>query len=991
MKRRWRELSLLLALAMLLAGIYPCNVQAASRQYVKSLSISRKSLSLKKGQSKTISYKVKTQGRANKKISVKRSNSNVKISVKKGKIKITGRKAGNCRITVFTKSKNKNGKKIKKRILVKVVSGGRSAGGSSSDNQSSGSNSSGEGALPGYPAVPGGTVPRKTSRPVSSGNPVTGSTAIPGNNEPSPPGTGTEVEVTRSEWVAAVMQLTGYQEQEELFDYNTDDSISYSFTDISDCKDAGLLETAVKYGIVPESGERFYPDGAADREFLAVTSVRAIGFTTDESEITVTDKADLKYPAEDAIALQIGLLEIWNNQFDPDRAITKVEKQTAENVLSKIMAGREIDENHEDVLIYHEDVVVDEDATSYTVHKQNGEYTVMIPEGTEFDNISAGDPIVLPATEEYPEGIALVVLDSALSSNGGVRIITGTVPNEIMDFVDLVDIEGMAEPEIGEATAVEGVASVTITKGKKNAAKRNGIRGKSIEGIVDLEDQTKFTYQVEELGTTISFYLSALQYKIDFNKKGVKELYIGLPNVFALETDYKASKKFSKKIGDIPIQLQAGFSANLEVFLEAEIGGEISLDFKLSNDIGIQYYNGMFSLEKKCEPSLDIMVDADLDAGAKLQLGLYWMKGIMEIFSKEDPSPIYNIYTKWGLHGDATLHIRNDQYTSYRDLACVDLGYYLYGNVGVGDGSYLGETFQLKKTWEMFDEKNSPLNKAIHIENGKVVYPCTYQKSDALFENFINNYEFLCDDNTVHDTYAYYDDEHELFVQSDLEGVENPFSYEITDYDSDGSNELLIADMGHGYNDYNANGVEEEDEVFSTIKLQMFELENGSVKLQAERLCVMQDAWSSWYYHNIPAFETVCSGGTKIYRYQQDGKQVIAVENRYLSAAFADGEEIMFMAFQYNGQNWIDVGGAGYAGSDMDPDEINDCQNSFSNMGLHVDFEDMLSQGKYVMDYIDNPVLIGRSNCKIFYDDISDMWYNPNLLYKIGCISFARQ
>lgn len=735
MKKLWKQLSLLLALTMILTGIKPCDVQAASRKYVKSLSVSRRSLTLRKGQSKTISYKVKVRGKVNKKISVKRSNSNVKVSAKKGKIKIKAQKSGICNITVFTKGKNQKGKRIKKQIRIKVVSDSGSAGTSSSDNQTFGSNSYTKTTAPGYTSVPSGTMPQKTRRPVSTQKPTVSVTddpgvkftTAPGISVTSAPDIGVDVEVSRSEWVVAVMRLTGYQEQEELFDYNSDGTISYSFTDISDHSNARLLETAAKYGIVPKSGGQFYPNSAADREFLAVTSIRAIGFVTDESDITVTDKANLEYAEEDAIAIQIGLLESRNNQFDPDLAITKAEKQTAETVLSEIMAGREIDENHEDTIVYNDDVVVDQDITDYTVNEENGEYTVMLSAGTEFDHVSAGDSIVLPATAESSEGMALVVRDSYLSQNGNIRIITGTAPDEVMDFVDSVDIEGMAEPKMGDATAVEGVATVTVTEGKKNAAKRNGIRGKSIEGSVDLENQTKFSYTVKELGTTVSFYLSELQYKIDFNKKGVKELYIGLPNVFALETDFKASKEFSQKIGDIPIQLQAGFSANIEVFLEAEIGGEISLDFKLSNDIGVQYYNGMFSLEKKCRPSLDIMVDADLDAGAKLQLGLYWMKGIQEIFSKEDSSPIYNICTKWGLHGDATLHVRNDQYTSYENLACVDLGYYLYGNIGMGDGSYLGEAFQLKKTWWILDEENSPLKKTIHIENGEIVPSCTYQ------------------------------------------------------------------------------------------------------------------------------------------------------------------------------------------------------------------------------------------------------------------------
>lgn len=723
---------------MLLTGLQPFDVQAASGKYVKSLSISRKSLILKKGQNKTISYKVRVRGKASRKISVKASNSNVKVSVKKGRIKISAKRIGNCNITVSTKSKNKKGKKIKKRIQVKVVSPNKSSKEDSNKQDQA------------YSLIPSGITPKESRRPVSTRKPIVDATIAPIKQPTDSPDIGTGVEGSRSEWVATVMKLTGYQGQKELFDYHADGTISYSFTDISGRSDAELLETAVKYGIIPQSGGKFYPDDAVDREFLAVTSVRAIGFVANENAITFTDMDDLEYAEEDAVAVQIGLLKNQKNQFDPTGTLNRAERQTAERVLSEIMAAREINENHEDTIEYSEDVVQDEDITDYLAVEEDGACTVMLSTGTEYENISVGDSIYLPPTEDHPEGVALVVTGGNLLPDDKVQFIVGTVPEEVTDFVESVDIEGTAEASLDEATAVDGVATVTVEEGKKDATKRNGIRGKSIEGSVDLENQTKVSYTVKELGTTVSFCLSDLQYKIDFDNKKVNELYIGLPNVLALETDYKANKKFSKKLGEIPIQLPAGFSANIEVFLETEIGGEISLDFKLSNSIGVQYYNGMFSLKKSCEPSLDVMVDADLDAGAKLQLGLYWMKGVREIVNKGDSKPIYNINTKWGLHGDATLHIRNDQYTSYDDLVCVDLGYYLYGNVSVGEGSYLGETFQLKKTWWIFDKKNSPLKKEIHIENGRIIAACSYKADDpglgdqawkSAYIEFIENFD----------------------------------------------------------------------------------------------------------------------------------------------------------------------------------------------------------------------------------------------------------
>jgi len=683
MKKIIKKLSIILIFAIVISSICPSNVSAAPKKYVKSLTVSKKSLSISVGKSKSLSYKVNVKGKASKKITVKASNTNVKVTVSNGKIKVLGKNQGSSKITISTKGKNKKGKKITKSVKVKITKGNT-------------------------PEVP------ETESP----------------------------EVTRAEWVSAVMEATGYNIQKELFDYDKNGSISYSFTDIYGNDNADIIETAVKYAIIPETRGSFSPDGAASREFLAVTSVRAVGLASDELEVNYSDKADLKYKIEDAVAVQLKLLDLSNNKFLPLNAITKAEKQSALKILFDIIDSRKIDEKHEDVIEYSEDVIEEKEITDYTVKdEQDGVYSITIPEEGVLNNVTEGSKIVLPATDSYSDGVAMTVNSNTLSSDGKNRIITGIVPEEISEFVDTVDIEGVAEPEIEDITAVEGVATVEVLTGdnEENTGKSENtkrLKKAGTDGKVDLKDKTKISYTAKEIETTVSFYLSELTYKVNFGKKGVNELYIGLPNILSMETNYKAKKNFSEKIGDIGIDLAAGFSVNLEVFLEADISGEITMDLKLSNNIGIQYCNGQFLIIKKCEPSFDAAVDADIDAGAKLQLGLYWMKGILEVFGKEDPRPIYNVSTKWGLHGDATMHIRNDKYTSYENLVCVDLGYYLYGKVNVGEGSFLGDKFNLTKAWVIFNDENSPLKGAVHIENGKVVTLCTYKSYLVLEEGF---------------------------------------------------------------------------------------------------------------------------------------------------------------------------------------------------------------------------------------------------------------
>lgn len=925
-----KKIFLVLILAMIISGIYPSNILAASKNYVKSLSVSKKTLNISVGKTKSLSYKVKVKGKASRKITVKSSNTNVKVTVKKSKISIFAKKTGSSKITISTKGKNKKGKKIKKTVKIKITKGK---------------------------------------------NPV----ATPSKSR---------VEVTKSEWISTVMKTTGYDVQKGIFNYDENGNIIYSFTDIADDANADIIETAVKYGIIPNSGGKFNPNNAASREFLAVTSVRAIGFAAEDLEINYYDKSDLKYKTEDAVAIQLKLLKLSDNNFLPTKAITKTEKQNADKILSDIIKSRDIDENHKDIIEYSEDVVNEKEVNNYTVSEQNGIYTVTVSTGTSLGEVEEGDKIVLPATNSYPDGIALIVISSTVSSDGKSRIVRGSVPDEVTEFVEKIDIEGMAEADSNGATAVDGVATLEVTKDDNGDNTRqnisnNKLKNASIDGEINLKDKTKYTFTIKEIETTISFYLSELKYRVDFNKKGVNEIYIGLPNVISMDTDYKVSKNFSKKIGDVPINIGAGFSANIEVYLEASISGEISMNLKLSNNIGMQFYNGEFYVVKSCEPSFDMMVDADVDAGAKLQLGLYWMQGIKKVFGKEDSRPIYNVYTKWGIHGDATIHIRNDQYTSYENLTCIDLGYYLYGKVGVGDGSFLGDKFKLTKIWVIFDDENSPLKGEWHIENGKMVDLCTYNlTTNTILKNYAKQFNYSCYDTKTYDVYASYNaDESCINTINSIPII--PFTYDIDDYDGDGVVELLIVNTGSYKIDYDSYS-----DTFKALYLEMYEVEDGSIVKKAVSDYKVDDKYLSFY---ISPHDGNNEGSTIIYKYQVNDTPIIALEQHSLAYIFADGIGVTFRACKYNGHNFESVGDSWFAGSDFDEDSLKDIEIEYKNMGIEANAEQIINGKKKIYDYVNNPIFLGKSTTSMTVDwTITETLYNnPSLQYKISYVNFS--
>lgn len=108
---------------MMTSPVLSLNVQAASKKYVKSLSV-KKSVSVSVGEKITVKPIVKVVKKASTKVKVKVKNKNiakVSYSSKTKKITIQGKKIGNTKVTVSTVAKNKKGKSLKKTIKVNVT------------------------------------------------------------------------------------------------------------------------------------------------------------------------------------------------------------------------------------------------------------------------------------------------------------------------------------------------------------------------------------------------------------------------------------------------------------------------------------------------------------------------------------------------------------------------------------------------------------------------------------------------------------------------------------------------------------------------------------------------------------------------------------------------------------------------------------------------------------------------------------------------------
>lgn len=102
-------------------GSIPIHAEAAGRKIVKKLTVKKTSLELTEGERESVRYKVTATKGTSKKIVLKVSNKKVvSAKISKGKIVVRAKKEGKSTITVMTKAKNKNGKRIAKKIRVVV-------------------------------------------------------------------------------------------------------------------------------------------------------------------------------------------------------------------------------------------------------------------------------------------------------------------------------------------------------------------------------------------------------------------------------------------------------------------------------------------------------------------------------------------------------------------------------------------------------------------------------------------------------------------------------------------------------------------------------------------------------------------------------------------------------------------------------------------------------------------------------------------------------
>lgn len=528
--------------------------------------------------------------------------------------------------------------------------------------------------------------------------------------------------ITRGEWVASLVKKLGYTAKIQ----------DAHFKDLAKSKYRKQIETAFVYGLLPYQNvggsgkEAFEPNKPVTREFAAYTAVKAAGFANIDEALKCSDQKSLHYPSEDATAVKVGLISLKGGKFKPTTVLSKKDKNRALKKIDQILASRKIDPAHKDQLVYADDVVQAKTVKDYDAKADNGKLVVSVPSNKKIKNLSKGDKLVLPATDAYPEGVVLIV-DSVNTENGDAEV-TGTIPEDIFEVLDKVDMEGSVDINLSDLKLPKGVRIVGLADTKEN---RQTFDKLNVGKKIDISDAIP---ELSDMDASLDFKVGQLNYDIAFDGTSVESLYLELPYSLKFEVEVSGEQTKEKKIMEVSKDLPGEFfSVGIGLWLDAKADGKMVLEMKMDNSVGVELRNGSVLMLPQCVPSSSLEASGGMEAGFRIQLSLYFLKTVQEILNGEAEN-LYNVYLSSGVRGYVKGKVTRNSQVSNTPIECLSIGVYLYGRIGCGKNSWLTEWFKKKLKLdyekEFFTEDNSPLKYNLHYENGVKVAACTFGDVD---------------------------------------------------------------------------------------------------------------------------------------------------------------------------------------------------------------------------------------------------------------------
>ena len=498
--------------------------------------------------------------------------------------------------------------------------------------------------------------------------------------------------VTRMQWISLLVSTFSMTVDANNYPDNYYSDISTSDEGYRD------LMVAVEFGVVDlEAGEPFRPDEPATRDFAASTLYFCLGFQPEEDAvITLPDELDDPYAAQ--LAVDRGWFALIDGRFAPGTPITLAEKDTMLADAAQILAGDEIDLNHENTAAFADSVIVFPMGTAV---EDEGELLRIYDTSR---SLKTGDIFAV-----YYGELPIVMKALSVERKSGfyeVSVTTDGTEDAVLD----IDYEGLVpadltgfEPSPAQSfVTADGVlveveaTTYTVTNAKGSTAQKQ----------INLDK----VFNIGGLSTHVVANMSNIYLETKVNQSK-KDFVIKLHGDTYLHTSVSGSltglgADGTLEIGSIPFLYGMG---SLALALEYDIEGTLSLTWQGVLIAGVSYSKGSgFRLIKSFTKN-SFSVSADVTA----KLG-------MRASASVDIKVMYT--SIWASMG-GVARVKEAYYDTGSPTHCRNLEGWMYAKVGAYASVPYVKTFSV--TEEIYTARNSPIRVHYHWEDGQFVPACT--------------------------------------------------------------------------------------------------------------------------------------------------------------------------------------------------------------------------------------------------------------------------
>ena len=510
--------------------------------------------------------------------------------------------------------------------------------------------------------------------------------------------------ITRAEWLhdLTVMFDMTVEKDNMPDDYFSDVTSAHVYY-----KD---IMMAAEFGVIDiEAGQKVKPDEAATREFAAHTLNYCLGYKLEDKTYTYKDTTGIKYPDDTQIAINRGWFALESGRFNPEKTITKSEIENMVSDAKTVQQSTQIDENYKNNYEFTSNVIEIPQDVSVYVDKDKNVTIVNCPK-----KITVGDTFAV-----YENGVAQVYTAKGITVDGSDTVIV-TNDVDIDKVTESVDAQGTEEGDLKQAEAVGDAQITYIESGTEEQAYENGRAYRSRRRISGNKKISAVKASKKlELGAGKSFTINctlsnvSVDYKIN---SGKREAYVKANGTAIItgkgEWDAVAA---AGKSGSIElVKIPVAYVGVITVTAEYSMNGEVTLTYTTGFQTGLQYSpQDGFRLTKDFQKkSFTLHSKTKLSAGVTASIGLVKLPVISG-----------KIYAKMG----AQTVIESETFDDGKSpKMCTTVSSWLYASAGANASlDFYVTKKSFSKTYDIFNENNSPVRLVYHFEDGHLIYPCS--------------------------------------------------------------------------------------------------------------------------------------------------------------------------------------------------------------------------------------------------------------------------